>query len=131
MCLYFIDYLTDGVQHELYPFFGTDSFSDSLSPCSHTSLSGDEESYNVKRRRSYNSLPLSPMRCQDDLSCIPDEVIQPHSPESGIAPSPPMTLYTQNPSCWIEIVEQPEEVRRIVTIARHNVMLILPIVLPG
>ena len=117
MCLHSTDYLPDSVQHELYPFFGTDSISDSLSPCSHSSLSGDEESYSVKCRRSYNSLPLSPMRFKDDLCSIADEVMRPHSPESGIAPSPPMNLYTQNPNCWIEIVEQPEEVRSFVTIA--------------
>ena len=92
---------------------------DSLSPLSYGSLSGDEEASHIrgKRRRSYNSSPHSPKRFKGGACNIIDEVIIPHSPESGIALSPPMTaqLCTQNPGSgvWINILEQPEEVRKI------------------
>jgi len=109
---------------ELYYLLTTDSLSvstDSLSPCSHSSLSGDEEPYSGKRRRSYNSCTLSPKRFKGSPYNFTEEVIQPHSPESGIALSPPMTV--QNPSCgvWIDILEQPEEVSYIVVKTIHDV----------
>ena len=114
-------HLTDSASLELYSLLTADSLSvstDSLSPRSHSSLSGDEEFYSGKRRRSYSSFPESPKRFRGGLYNIADEleVILPRSPESGIALSPPMTVYIQNPSCenvWIDILEQPEEVRKI------------------
>ena len=123
MCSPYTGHATDSAafDHELYSFLHTDTLSvDSLSPRSHSSLSGDEDSYSGKRRRSsYNSFALSPKRFKNGLYNITDEVMLPHSPESGIALSPPMTLYSQNPSCgkvWTKILEQPEEVGTYLTV---------------
>lgn len=107
----------------------TDSLSvsmDNFSPLSHSSLSGDEEFSGGKRRRSYNSFASSPKRFKGSPCNIIDEVIQPHSPESGIALSPPMTV--QNPSCgnvWIDILEQPEEVSLLLLKTPHIMIFVL------
>lgn len=132
-CLHCAGHLTDSA-FELYSLLNTadtlSASSDSLSPRSHCSLSGDEESYCGKRRRSYGSYPQSPKRFRGCYTTDELEVIPPRSPESGIALSPPMTVYVQNPSVWIDILEQPEEVRKISTIAStHCELFILFIVL--
>lgn len=114
-------YATDNAPfNDIYTFLNADTLSvstDSLSPCSYGSLSGDEEAPSSgKRHRSYSSLPHSPKRFKGGVYSTMDEVLLPHSPESGIALSPAMAVYPQNPSCgkvWIEILEQPEEVRMI------------------
>lgn len=114
-CQFMGSHLADSTSLDICSLLNTDTLSvstDSLSPCSHSSLSGDEELSIGKRRRSYNSLPQSPKRLKYNIF---DEVFPAHSPESGIALSPPMAVYTQNPICgkvWISILEQPEEYYR-------------------
>ena len=115
-------YATDNAPFsDIYALLNVDTQStDSLSPRSYGSLSGDEEAPNSgKRHRSYSSLPQSPKRFRGGAYSTMDEVLLPHSPESGIALSPAaMPVYPQSPSCgkvWIKVLEQPEEVR-IVTV---------------
>lgn len=120
----------------IYGLLNTDTLSvstDSLSPRSYSSLSGDEETSSGKRRRSHSSLPQSPKRFKGGVYNIIDEVF-PHSPESGIALSPPMTVYTQNPSCGkvvLEILEQPEEVRVATVCSSMGCDVSCFVVLPG
>ena len=118
-------YSTDNTSlSDIYTLLNTDTSlsvsTDSLSPRSYGSLSGDEEAPSSgKRHRSYSSLPQSPKRFKGSVYNTMDEVLLPHSPESGIALSPAtMPMYPQSPSCgkvWIKVLEQPEEVR-IVTV---------------
>lgn len=106
MCSHWVDDGIDDLTALLNPDISVST--DSLSPLSRSSLSGDDEpcSSGSKRHRSHGNYPLSPKRFRGTM----DEV---HSPESGIGLSPAMALYTQNPNCGnvsIEILEQPEEV---------------------